>query len=385
MTITGTRADYGLMRPVYRAISKSGLLELELIVTGMHLVPEFESSLNEIKADGFGRTHYVSTAFGENGGKAMAQSLGLAVMGMASILEASRPDILLLQGDRGEMLAGAICAAHLNIPIVHMSGGDRTGSIDDSIRNAISRFAHIHLTTCFSSTERMRATGEPGNRIREVGEPALDAIRTMNFPSKESLVREYGLDPGKPVVLATQHPVTTEADQASWQITQTLEALAELSFPTIFTYPNTDAGGMEMMAILESYRTQDFIRIIPNLGSEKYLGLMRVADVVVGNSSSGILEAPSFKTPVVNIGTRQHGRLRANNVVDVGYNKEQIKQAILYVLNDEGFKRALADCRNPYGDGTTAEKVVNIISRMSITPSLLTKWAESAEEFLPRG
>lgn len=385
MSITGTRADYGLMRPVYGAIAENDLLELELIVTGMHLVPEFESSLNEIRIDGFGRAYYVSTVIGEGGGKAMAQSLGLATVGMASILEASRPDILLLQGDRGEMLAGAICAAHLNLPVVHMSGGDRTGSIDDSIRNAISRFAHIHLTTCSSSTERMRAMGESSNRVQEVGEPALDAIRTMSFPTKERLAEEFDLDLNKPLVLATQHPVTTEADQAAWQIEQTLEALAELSFPTIFTYPNTDAGGIEMVAMLESYRTKGFIRIIPNLGSEKYLGLMRVADVVIGNSSSGILEAPSFKTPVVNIGTRQYGRLRANNVVDVGYNKEQIKQAILYALYDEGFRRALADCKNPYGDGTTAAKVVNILSRMSITPSLLTKWAESEEEFLPRG
>ena len=382
MAITGTRADYGLMRPVYRAITQSPSLGLELIVTGMHLLPKFESSLNEVKSDSFGRAHFVSMTLDENSGKTMAQSLGQAILGMAAVLETNRPDILLLQGDRGEMLAGAISAAHMNIPIVHMSGGDRTGSIDDSIRNAISMFSHIHLTTCSSSTERILAMGEHRNRIREVGEPGLDVIRAMSFSSKESLAQELDLDLTRPLVLATQHPVTTEADQAAWQISQTLEALAELSFPTVFTYPNTDAGGKEMVAVLESYRTNSFIRIVPNLGSEKYLSLMKAANVVVGNSSSGILEAPSFRTPVVNIGTRQHGRLRASNVVDVGYDKEQIKRAIRFVLEDEGFRGKLPDCKNPYGDGTTAEKVVHVLTRLAVKESLLTKWVQSDEEFL---
>jgi UDP-N-acetylglucosamine 2-epimerase (non-hydrolysing)/GDP/UDP-N,N'-diacetylbacillosamine 2-epimerase (hydrolysing) len=382
MAVTGTRADYGLMRPVYRAITGSPSLDLDLIVTGMHLLPEFKSSLNEIKSDNFGRNHYVSMALGENSGKAMAQSLGLATFGMAAVLETSRPDILLLQGDRGEMLAGAISAAYMNIPVVHMSGGDRTGSIDDSIRNALSRFAHIHLTTCSLSTERMLSMGEHRNRIREVGEPGLDAIKAMSFSSRERLVEDLGLDPTGPLVLATQHPVTTEAEQAAWQISQTLEALAELSFPTVFTYPNTDTGGKNMVSVLESYRTSSFIRIVPSLGSEKYLSLMKAADVVVGNSSSGIIEAPSFKTPVVNIGSRQYGRLRANNVVDVGYDKGQIKRAILFVLEDEAFRKKLSNCRNPYGDGNTAKKVVDILTRLAIKPSLLTKWIQSDEEFL---
>jgi GDP/UDP-N,N'-diacetylbacillosamine 2-epimerase (hydrolysing) len=386
MAITGTRADYGLMRPVYRAITRSPSLDLELIVTGMHLLPEFESGLNEIKSDRFGRAHYVNMNLGENSGKAMAQSLGLAIFEMAAVLEKNRPDILLLQGDRGEMLAGAISAAHMNIPIVHMSGGDKTGSIDDSIRNALSRFAHIHLTTCSSSTERMLAMEEHRNRILEVGEPGLDVIRAMSFSSREKLAEEFDLDLTGPLVLATQHPVTTETDQAAWQISQTLEALAELSFHTVFTYPNADAGGKEMVAVLESYRSSSFIRIVPNLGSEKYLSLMKAANVVIGNSSSGILEAPSFKTPVVNIGTRQYGRLRASNVIDVGYDKEQIKRAILFVLEDEGFRRKLSECKNPYGDGATAERVVDVLSRLAVKPSLLTKWVQSdEEEFLPAG
>lgn len=384
LAITGTRADYGLMRPVYQAITASETLKLELIVTGMHLLPEYSVSLSEVEKDNYCPSHRVSMALGEDSGKAMAQSLGLALFGIAPIMEKTSPDIVLLQGDRGEMLAGAIAAAHMNIPIVHMSGGDYSGTIDDSIRNAISKFSHFHLTTCSSSTERLLAMGEMQSRIVEVGEPGLDVICQMTFIPFEELAAELEIDSTRPFVLAAQHSVTTEAEQAPQQIRETLEALAELGMQVVFTYPNSDAGGREMTRILESYRDKNFIRIIPHLGSQKFLSLMKMATVMVGNSSSGILEGASFKLPVINIGTRQHGRLRANNVIDVGYDRTEILNAIHFVLNDKGYRQALRDCRNPYGDGMTAPKTVDILSRLKLSSSLLAKWMKGDSAFLDR-
>lgn len=382
VTITGTRSDYGLMLPVYTAISENEHLEMEMVVTGMHLLPEFQSSLVQIRMDNLCKLHTASMTLGEDSGKAMAQSLGLAIFSISSVLESVKPDILLLQGDRGEMLAGAIAAAHMNIPVVHMSGGDFSGSIDDSIRNAVSKFSHIHLTTCRQSSERLEAMGEPRNRIFEVGEPGLDVIKNMNFIQPEVLAEEFALDISRPIILAAQHPVTTEADLAAYQMTETLEALKVLNIQTVFTYPNSDAGGREMIKVLESYRDCDFIRIVPNLGSKKFLSLMKISSVMVGNSSSGIFESPSFKIPVVNVGTRQHGRVRAFNVIDVPYDKNRIISAVQFALEDADFLVKLNDCINPYGDGASAGRTVEILRRLLITPALLTKWMEHKESFM---
>lgn len=385
LSITGTRSDYGLMSPVFQAIRDSENLELELIVSGMHLLPEFASGLAKIREDNFGVLHHASMLLGEDSGKAMAQALGLAIFNFSEIMASCHPDILLLQGDRGEMLAGAIAAAHMNIPVVHMSGGDYSGSIDDSIRNAISKFSHIHLTTCSQSSERLYAMGESAERILEIGEPGLDVIRNMEYVSPEELAAELQLDLSQPIILAAQHSVTTEAEAAVPQLMQTLEALEELGFQTVFTYPNSDAGGREMARTLETFRNRGFMRIVQNMGSKKFLSLMRIASVMVGNSSSGIFESPSFGLPVINVGTRQHGRLRANNVIDVAYQRAEIKSGILFAMNDAEFRRALRECKNPYGDGHTAERTVGLLQRLKITPGLLAKWMQTEKTFLLEG
>jgi len=312
----------------------------------------------------------------------MAQSYGLAAYGMASVFDAVQPDILLLQGDRGEMLAGAVVGAHMNIPVVHMSGGDKSGSIDDSIRMAISSFAHIHLTTCEASSRRLLKRGEGPDRIFQVGDPGLDRIKNMPFIPGPDLADEFHLDLAQPIIMAAQHPVTTEAASAAWQIRQTLEALAELNIQTVFTYPNSDCGGREMVRVLEEFRGHSFLRIVPNLGSRKFLSLLKIAALMVGNSSSGIFEAPSFKLPAVNIGTRQSGRLRANNVIDTGYRKEEIVNAVTYGLHDPSFQARLSSCVNPYGDGNAAEKTVDILKRLTISTALLTKWLKNQAHFL---
>ena len=379
LAITGSRAEYGAMRPVLRAIAQSPALGLELIVTGMHLSPRFSASLAEIEADAWARMHRIAIFAADGSNLAMARTLGESVTAMADAMARIAPDLVLVQGDRGEMLAAASAAAHLDVPVVHMSGGDRTGSIDDAIRSAITSFAHVHLTTCAESSARVVAMGEQSARVFEVGEPNLDVILGMEPLPWAALAREIGLDRERSFILATQHPVTTEAARAGEQVTETLEALAATRMQAVFTYPNTDAGGEAIVRALDAWSDRPFLRVVPPAGSTRYLSLMRNAAVLVGNSSSGIIEAPSFKIPVVNIGTRQHGRTRACNVIDAGYDRRQIGAAIERALGDSDFRAALSRCVNPYGDGHCAERTVRILERLRLDDTFTSKWLPRSE------
>jgi len=372
------------MRPVYRAIAEHPKLELHLIVTGMHLLPEFTSSLEEVRRDSFATLHEASMILGQDSGKAMAQSVGVGTFSIAEHLERLRPDIVLLQGDRGEMLAAAIAAAHMNIATVHMSGGDVSGTIDNSVRNAISKLAHLHLTTCTQSTEKLLAMGEDDSRIVEAGEPGLDRLRDIEYTPFKQLAEEFDLPDRGAFLLATLHPTTDLVEQAASQMTVMLKALTQLAIPVVITYPNSDAGGRAMRDVLESWRGEKLLRIVANLGSQKYLSFMKCAAALVGNSSSGILEAPSFALPVVNIGSRQQGRLRACNVIDTDFSVASIVAAIRQALNDPDFRSGLANCRNPYGDGQAAERTLDVLLHLELGHALTAKWFSSDLEFLAR-
>lgn len=382
VSVSGTRADYGLMEPVHRAIAADTAFDLHLVVTGMHHEPDFAESLDRVRTDRLGTLHDVALPSAGDSGEAMAQTIGYAIVGIAETLGRVGPDIVLLQGDRGEMLAAAIAAAHMNIAIVHMSGGDVSGSIDDSVRNAISKLAHFHLTSSSASTAQLIALGEPSARIVEVGEPALDLLRTMPAIPFETLAAELDLPTDAPFVIATLHPVTDETERASEQMQVMLEALAEFGLPAVVTYPNSDAGGRAMRAVLESWRSRSFLRVVRSLGSHRYLSLMHHAAALVGNSSSGIIEAPALKIPVLNIGSRQTGRLRADNVVDVPCERDAIVNGLRFVLRDTEFRRRLASCSSPYGDGRAAERVVDVLKRLKLGPALTAKWLPSSGTFL---
>jgi len=374
LAVTGSRAEYGAMRPVFEAVVASARLRLELIVTCMHFAPQFRASLAEIEVDDYGPRHLVPVCPRSGCAAEMARALGETLAAVSAVLARIRPDLVLVQGDRGEMLAAAAAAAHLNIPVVHMSGGDITGSIDDSIRSAITAFAHVHLTTCKESSARVLAKGEAACRVFEVGEPALDVITRIQPLPWPALAAELGLDPQQPFILATLHPVTTEAHRSGAQIHALLTALQRTGLQTVFSYPNTDAGHEAIVAALQAWQPRDWLHVVAHLGSHKYLSLMRRAAVLVGNSSSGILEAPSFRVPAVNIGTRQHGRTRACNVIDAGYDIESIGDAIARALNDPTFRAALAACVNPYGDGRCAERTVRILERLQLDEGFTAKW-----------
>ncbi|KUO39230.1 MAG: UDP-N-acetyl glucosamine 2-epimerase [Hadesarchaea archaeon DG-33] len=303
----------------------------------------------------------------EDTGAAMAKSIGKCIEKMTGALERIKPDFLVLLGDRAEMLAGAVAASYIGIPIAHLHGGEVSGDVYDSVRHAITKLAHLHFPATRGSAKRIIKMGEDTSRVFIVGAPSLDTILNEKLPRRAELSKKYALDFSKPVLLVLQHPVVTEADEAAHQIKETLEAVVELKHQTIIIYPNADAGGRRMIKIIKKYERYPFIKSFKSIPYSDYLGLMRVASVMVGNSSSGIIEAPSFHLPVVNIGTRQKGRERSTNVIDVRYNKREIAKVIKKALYDKRFRAKVKKCRNPYGDGKAGTRIAETLSKIKIT------------------
>lgn len=371
--ITGTRAEYGIFKSVLGEIERNTGLQLSLIVIGMHLSPEFGHTVDEIKKDGFKIAARVAVLHREDTKASMAKSIGESLSRTSDSLEKIKPDILLILGDRSEMLVGAVAATYMSIPIAHIHGGEISGNVDEPVRHAITKLAHIHFAATEDSAERIRRMGEEPWRIHVVGAPGLDLILSGKAPQLKEIASKYGLDLSKPLLLVVQHPVVAEADEAASQIRQTLEAIKELKHQTILIYPNADAGGRRMIEAIRGYEKCMFLKTFRSIPHEDYLGLLRLASVMVGNSSSGIIEAPSFGLPVVNIGTRQTGRQRAGNVIDVGYHTEEILEAINRALHDQCFREKVDQCKNPYGDGKAGERIVRILSEVKLNKKLLEK------------
>lgn len=371
--VTGTRAEYGILRPVLKAIKRNPRLDLALIATGMHLSREFGYTIEEIKKDGFRIDAKVKMLHTKDTGAAMAKSIGECVWKMTETLMRIKPNFLVLLGDRSEMLAGAVAATYIGIPLAHIHGGDVSGSVDDSVRHAITKLAHIHFPATEDSAKRIIKMGEDPSRVFIVGAPALDTVLDKRLPTPAKLSKKYGLDLSRPILLVLQHPVITEADGAADQIKETLNAIVKLKHQTILIYPNADAGGRRMIKVIKKYKKYPFIISYKSIPSIDYLGLMKILSVMVGNSSSGIIEAPSFHLPVVNIGTRQKGRERSTNVIDVGYKREEIVKAIKKALCNEKFRAKVKKCRNPYGDGKAGIRIAKTLSKVGITQKLMQK------------
>jgi UDP-hydrolysing UDP-N-acetyl-D-glucosamine 2-epimerase len=370
--ISGTRADYGLMRTVLRGIHNHPNLSLDVVVTGMHLMEEFGNTLEEIKKDGFGY-HIVDVQHDDDTKESMAIFIGKFLQKLVPVIHSLNPDIILVLGDRGEMLAGAIAGVYMSIPVAHIHGGEVTSTVDDYARHAITKLAHIHFPATKESARRILMMGEDPCRIFMTGAPGLDQILHEPLLTREVLAKKYLLDFSEPLLLVIQHPVSLEVDNAPEQIRETLEAIVSLNYPTIVICPNADAGGRGMIEVIREYNRFSFIKIFSNIPHKDYLSLLSQVNVLIGNSSSAIIEAPSFGLPVVNIGTRQMGRERADNVIDAIYDRKKITQCIEKAISDNKFRRKVKLCRNPYGDGKTSEKIVTILSNIEINKDLLTK------------
>ena len=302
----------------------------------------------------------------------VAVAIGTGVQEFVSAYQHLQPDILLLLGDRYEMFAAAIAALPLRIPIAHIHGGELTfGAIDDAIRHSITKLSHIHFAATAEYARRIRQLGEESWRVHATGSPVIDSILSLEPIPRVELETEIGLDLSR-TLLITFHPVTLEKDSAE-EISHVLAAVSASGHSLLFTYPNADSDSGEIIRLVKRCvaRTPN-ARLISNLGHRKYHNVLRYAAAMVGNSSSGIIEAASFRLPVVNIGSRQAGRVRAANVIDVGYSKQEIERGIKQAVSPE-FRRTIADTPNPYGNGQAAEKIVSILKSVEIGPELLMK------------
>lgn len=370
--ITGTRADYPRVRSVLREIQKRKELELSLIVTGSHLLDDYGYSAQEIIDDGFDISKKVEMFIGDfDSPLGMTEASARCTAGVAKALDELNPDLVLITVDRVETLASTTAASLMNFPIAHIQGGEVTGTIDESIRHAVTKLSHIHFPATDDAAQRIILMGENKDLVFNTGCPYIDEIQQATIKSKKELSMQYGFDDSKDIIIFTQHSVTTEFEESSAQVEKTIDALKDFSDKQVICFfSNTDAGGKE---IIKKITDQKNFIIIPNMLSTDFLSLMSHSCLMIGNSSSGIREAPSFKLPVINIGTRQNGRLRASNVIDVDHDVSQIKDALKKVFNDSEFRDSLKDLKNPYGDGTAAKKIVDVLSNIEINQKLIQK------------
>ncbi len=374
--ITGTRAEFGLLKPVMAKIRDSDSFYLQTIVTGMHLLPEFGETMEELEKSSFRIDAKVPMIIGGDEKFSMAMSIGVGVIAITQTLEILNPDIVLTLGDRFETFAGVIAASYSGKVVAHLGGGDSPeAGYDEYTRHAITKISHIHFPSTAKSAERIIKMGENPKFVFPVGATALDSIVNRELPSRKELCKKYGIHPEEQFILLVQHPLSTDPYNARNEIMITLQAVIELGYHTVVVYPNVDPGGRKMIEAIEDFNQKypDKIKTFRSLPFEDYLGIMKIASVMVGNSSSGIIEAPSFNLPVVNIGTRQRGRERAGNIIDVPYEKGKIKDAIQKALYDEEFKEKFRNCTNPYGDGKASDRIVEILSNIRIDKRLLQK------------
>ena len=383
---TGNRAEYGLQYPILRAIAVSPSLEYRLIVSGAHLDKDFGRTLAEIEADGFQVHAEAKIQMEADTLYATAQAIGTCVLSVSKILGDMKPDILVVYADRFEGFGAVIAGTQTNVPTAHVEGGDLTegGALDDSVRHAMTKLSHLHFTTNEQATNRILAMGEEPWRVHTVGFPAIDLIQDGIFATPRELAARYGLDPQRPVVLFTQHSVTTEFDASTEYVRPALRALRRVAaegVQVVVTYPNNDAGGRAIIAELVRLADERLpnIQVHRSLGRYNYHGVLALAKdprakvACVGNSSSGIKETPAFGCPTVNIGSRQDGRLRGANVMDTNYGEDAIYAAIRRCLDDAEWRQACRSTPNPYGVGDAGKKIANVLENVELDQRLIRK------------
>lgn len=371
--VTGTRAEFGLLAPVMNEIRDAGL-ELLTVVAGMHLASQFGDTRKHVEAAGFKVAGSVPMTPSSDDNIAMARSIGQGILGFTDVFEALDPDVVLVLGDRVEAFAAATAAATMLKLVAHVHGGERTrGGLDESYRHAITKLAHIHFVATKGSRRRVIRMGERVATVHLVGAPGLDVAKGIGKPSSVDLEAELGGPLPDKFVLVSQHPVSTGADQAAQQMRETLAAVAAVGLPAIVLYPNADPGGRRMIEVAKEEARNGRIRLVPSLTHKAYLQVLRRCGVLVGNTSSGIIEAPAFGTPFVHVGTRQAGRERGRNVIDVPHDRQKIRRALERALRNKEFRRRAANTANPYGDGTASKRIAKILKGLDVSEALLQK------------
>ena len=362
--MTGTRAEYGLLKPLMQEINKDNDLELYLIVSGMHLSPEIGLTYQEIEEDGFEIKAKVEMMLSSDSPAGISKSIGLGVIGFADEFQRADLDMLILLGDRYEALSAAICAMVMRIPIAHLHGGELTeGAIDEGIRHSITKMSYLHFTSTEQYRNRVIQLGENPERVFYVGALGVDNIKKINLMTKEELERSIHFEIDENTVIVTYHPVTLENNTVEEQFLNLLEVLdRNPKIRMIFTKANADTNGRIVNELIDKYAAQNSERACAfmSLGQKRYLSALKYCRIVIGNSSSGIIEAPSFGKPIINIGDRQKGRICADSVINCGYTQQEIQQAMETALTEE-FENKARNCRNPYEKENTAANIISVI------------------------
>lgn len=366
--ISGTRADFGLMRSTLDAIAATDDLSLSVIVTGMHLSAAYGNTVDEIRDGGFHIAARIPVDTAASTGATMARNIAQMLSGFIDALTEEKPDLVLLLGDRGEMIAGALAAVHLNIPVAHIHGGERSGTVDEPVRHAISKLSHFHFTSTVQARDRLIQMGEHPASVHVTGAPGLDGILDIVSESRAQLCREFGFDPAGKLAILVYHPVLQEAASAGADIAQILEILVAAQVQVVALKPNSDAGSDQIRQELAKWQSTPQVRVETHFQRTRFASLMAAADIMVGNSSAGIIEAASFGIPVVNIGSRQNLRERNINVVDVPMERLAIEIAVREALDHGEFQR-----QNIYGDGLAASRIVALLRSLVIDDNILMK------------
>ncbi len=378
--VTVGRSDYGIYLPILRQIVARPELNLRLIVSGMHMLPKFGRTIDLIRADGFEVSDELDFSRTEDGPEAMTETMGRATVSYGKAFTRSRPDLLLLLGDRFEMHAAAVAALPLRLPVAHIHGGELTfGAIDDALRHSMTKLSHLHFVSTIDYARRVKQLGEEPWRILVSGAPSLDNLRHVELLGAEQFAKKFEVDITRGFLLVTYHPETLDFVPVKERFEALLSALRESNRCVLVTLANADAHGAVINDMIRAYvHSSPHAHLVENLGTQGYFSAMELADAMIGNSSSGIIEAASFRLPVVNIGSRQAGRIRAANVIDCGNMTAEIKDAIARATSNS-FRESLVHLKNPYGDGHAAERIVDRLASQELGETLLVKRFQDIE------
>lgn len=365
--VTATRAEYGLLKPVIDKIYKSEMAELKLVVTGMHLSPEFGLTYKEIEEDGYPIDHKIEMLLSSDTPTGITKSMGIALIGFGDYFSVNRPDIVVILGDRYEMLMAAAAAMIARIPIAHLHGGEKTeGAVDEAIRHSITKMSHLHFTATEEYRRRVIQLGEQPEQVFNVGALGVENARKVCLLGKEELEHQMGFHFSEPTVMVTYHPVTLEMLTAREQFADILSVIdSHKEISVIFTKANADTDGRIINQMIDEYvrENSDRCAVYTSLGQRRYLSALQYVDAVLGNSSSGLVEVPSFHIPTINIGDRQRGRVCAESVIHCRNTVREIEEALQTALSEE-FRKKLKDMDNPYEKEGTSDKIVEIIGNV---------------------
>jgi UDP-hydrolysing UDP-N-acetyl-D-glucosamine 2-epimerase len=374
LIVTERRADFSRFKPIIDKINNDKKLDYLLIVTGIHLLKKYGLSINEIKKTGIKINQtfkmYSNVSIKNDDGANMVSAFGTAIINLSRILKKTKPDIVLSGFDISANFAVTVAAAHMNIPIAHIQGGEVSGTIDESIRHAMSKFSHYHLVSNKDAKQRLIKMGEEKSKIHIVGCPSIEALFNEKLLSNKVLEKKFGLSLEKKFIIVIQHSVTTELHNTKNQIKSTIDAIKKSKIQTLFICPNNDAGST---IIINAIKKSKNIFFTPTLTLSEYRSLLQKCFALVGNSSSGIHEASSFYKPVINIGSRQNGRLRSKNIIDVKHNKNEIFDVLIKLENKRFYNKLIKNLKNPYSLLNTSSKILKVLKRINLDQKLLQK------------